>query len=308
MRLFPFVPLGLALLLAHSPAFSKTIVCINDDGTSDIRTAEGHYRSLLTIPPDEVHLGGSLTDCLDRAANGDRVIIIAHGLPGGFIWDGTAYGGFGPGTGAGVAPHPVPTGFGTRQNLKIRIVSCFSAADPDSTDTENDGPQISVTSSMDSVFATGSGSTCSGFLFNSQPGWEVVIQGATSDSQYQAMLDTLQSQDAWQSEPPESRPGANPNQRTAALAILQQFFPNKQINLNILYPDILDAPAPAPRASPSGVIGPDGTTACVVQPYLIGAPFSVPLASPQVLMMIAAGLGLAAWAALGRRARAGPRA
>jgi hypothetical protein len=233
-----------SLGLLSAAVHARTIVCVDGGNDEYVSMIEGYYRSLLA-PPDDIQVGTNLTDCLAKAADGDRIIIVAHGVRtngvagGGFHWAGTNYSGFGFGTGVpGMTPFPIPAGLRSRRNLTITIVSCWSSLDPDGA-----GGQVSVTLSLFVGLLAGQGNTVDGFNGLAQPGYGFAWRNGSA-AQQQAATTLLQTNRTWQANPPSNRPGANPNQQTAAQALVDQMFPTKGMQVRIRY----FAPAEVPGA------------------------------------------------------------
>lgn len=150
MKVWPLAAVALCLVRLAIPgeASAKVVVCISGGGGRYLNNAEGYYRQLFPVPPNVIHVGGNLTDCLGSVAEGDTLIVVTHGDQATFVWNGTRYAGFSGGHGAtgtgwpGRDPFPLPPNF-TAAGLNITVIftSCYSAVDPN-------GNPISLTSNV----------------------------------------------------------------------------------------------------------------------------------------------------------------
>ena len=129
----------LLLVIATAPqVMARTVICISGPNTDRyLNNAEGYYRQYY--PGATIQRGGNLTDCLNQVAAGDTLIIVAHGAPGLFNWNGTQYAGFsggrgatGTGVGGGLQPFPLPANFNAPGiNVRATVEMCFSSTAPE---------------------------------------------------------------------------------------------------------------------------------------------------------------------------------
>jgi hypothetical protein len=226
------VSVFMILCLLPAAGIAKLVICIDHDPAAEdgfLASAEGWARTLATVPPDVICLNGNIEDCLANLEDGDSLILIAHGLAdedgtdqgSEFRWGGNDYRGFG--TGPGEAP--VPEGFSDLENVWYRIVSCWSANDPDG----EGGTDESMVDKLGDAMGgpthehTGSGyvGVCAtrpfvrynipaGMSAEEQAAWEAAIAAC------------LDADTTWMNAPPTNRstPPPVPNQLTAAQAII----------------------------------------------------------------------------------------
>ena len=80
---------SLLLLAVGSSALAKKVICIDVQPGAQSRflnNHEGYERALGLGQNDVIHFDGDLAACLGMVANGDELVIIAHGAPGSFDW------------------------------------------------------------------------------------------------------------------------------------------------------------------------------------------------------------------------------
>jgi hypothetical protein len=218
-------------LAAHAaePPKPKRVVCITADNSSFANNIEGWERQQAArrgAPQTIFIIGGKIEDCLANVADGDTLVLIVHGgqsdgSPNGtFTWNidkdtKRTYDGFG----GGLQPAPVPNGFANLKNVSVVFDSCYSCAFPGPPDNRTLCDKI--LSAMNK--ANGNGNSCIGFLGVAYGGVSprlALKQGVKSTGQVKAALDCLTKDRTWASNPPANRPGANPNQVTAAQTIV----------------------------------------------------------------------------------------
>jgi hypothetical protein len=158
MRSKTLFTIGLIILsLLFCPTLSaKKVICIDDNGNANDGFLNGHegWERQEAGPDDVIVKGGSLTDCMAQLAEGDELVIVAHGVNGGegFNWGGQTYWGFGDGD----DEMPVPEGF-DELKIHIKFCSCWSARDPD-------GPGTDTPLTDKLKDKAGAGTTAEGFL------------------------------------------------------------------------------------------------------------------------------------------------
>jgi hypothetical protein len=248
-----FVAWSLLLsLLAPAAAFAKTVICIDARDERFCTCAEGYYRSKYPVPPNEIHVTKNLHDCLSHVADGDVVIVVAHGQNEANNWGGvfnfgdSTWAGFGPGGGSKVpvgsppAPgFPLTPTFLSRRNLIIKLVMCWSGFDPD-----QEGPRKSSVKSLEGAFPGGSGVTVTGFEGTAGFPVDPVITGGSADQRTKAK-DELRRRTDWLDNPPPNRPGATTTQKTKAQEIVDGMFPTKGMTVTgITYLDPVAGPPP----------------------------------------------------------------
>jgi hypothetical protein len=208
------------ILASASPVVAqKKVICIDNAGGAQSRflnNHEGYERALGIGPNGVVQIGGNLTDCLAMVANGDELVIIAHGAPGSFTFGGqnyTAFTAMGP-------PAPgellVPAGFANLMNVRVRFCSCFSMNDPP-------GPDTAMTAKiLNAMGGAGRGHNVTGFNGTSGTAPVPTLCLGTPAQRTMAAND-LNANLGWRQNAPANRPntggaGQPANQRTAAQA------------------------------------------------------------------------------------------
>jgi hypothetical protein len=210
---------------------AKKIVCIDDGGDAFLNAHEGWERQ--NADDDTViQVGGSLADCLAQLANGDQLVIVAHGFNGGegFIWGGQHYYGFGDGE----DEMPVPEGFDELTGIKVDFCSCWSNKDPDGAD----GDDTSLCSKIKD--ALGTGATAKGFtdLATTQACYKLIkADGAEpTKAEIKAAEDCLNNDPSWTQEPPYNRdPSPETNDQTAAQALIDGKIGAGKIIVSVFY-------------------------------------------------------------------------
>ena len=210
---------GTFLAATASVASAKKVICVDGCNTPYVNNHEGWARDQM-VAGDVIQVGGSLADCLAMLANGDQLIIIAHGsgVGTGFTWGGMTYTGFGNGANQGTNPYPVPAGFGMLMNITVDFCSCWSDRDPD-------GPTGNDRSLTDKIEdALGAGANANGFNDLATARVNYTVQGGTQ-ARVDAALMCLENDTSWMSNPPANRPNTGgmaqpPNQKSAAEAIV----------------------------------------------------------------------------------------
>jgi hypothetical protein len=245
-----FVAWSLLLsLLAPVAAHAKTVICIDDRDEKYCRSAEGYYRSQYPVPPNEIHVTKNLHDCLSHVADGDVVIIVAHGqneannFGGVFSFGDSTWAGFGAGSGVNVGappapPFKLPPTFLNRHNITIKLVMCWSGFDPDQA-----GPKKSSVKSLQDQFGGASGVTVTGYTGTADFPVLVDITGG-SPSQITEAKNELRRRNDWMENPPANRPGATTTQKTAAQSIVNGMFPSKTMTVTITYQAPVEGPPP----------------------------------------------------------------
>lgn len=209
---------AILLVAAHADlAYAKRVICIDGAGDAFLNNAEGYYRA-NPLPGDVISVGGNLTDCLAQVADGDQIVIVAHGGNNGatFTWGGMQYTGFGGGQGT----MPVPPGFNMLRRVDAQLVWCYSARDPD-----GDGPDRTFRQKMvDALGGPNSGNTAGGYLNAVIGRVSFGVRGGTR-AQQEAALKCLTDDPSWMNNPPVNRPGAQTTQQTAAQAEISNNCP-----------------------------------------------------------------------------------
>lgn len=204
-------------------ASAKTVYCISTSDDPDdqqyLYDMEGWARERAE-DGDVISIGGNLEDCVAQLEPGDTLIIIAHGTRQegggqegrGFEWNDEEVRGFGDG------PNqvPLPPELAELPDITIIIWACWSANDPDGT-----GDDTSMVEKMNE--AAGGRDVTSGSVgeveIRPRVSWTYPAglpqeQEAAYD---QAVSNCLAAANpSIESYPPANRPGANPNQQTAA--------------------------------------------------------------------------------------------
>jgi hypothetical protein len=224
----------LILCLLPVVGSAKLVICIDHDPAAEdgyLTSAEGYARTLATVPPDVICLDGKIEDCLANLVDGDSLILIAHGLTASdgtnqgraFKWGGHEYTGFGTGTGQA----PIPAGFANLDNIWFRIISCWSANDPDGEGEGN--PDVSMVDKLrDAMGGTGQGHSGHGYVGTARARASCTYQiptGLTGEAltAWKARIKAcLEADPSWSDAPPTNRsdPPPVPNQRTAAQAVI----------------------------------------------------------------------------------------
>ena len=216
----------LILCLLPATGLAKLVICIDHDPAAEdgyLASAEGYARTLATVPPDVICLDDGIQDCLANLEDGDSLILIAHGLGDGyaFEWGDQTYTGFGGGEGQA----PVPAGFAGLDNIWYRIVSCWSANDPDG---EGGTDKSLVDKLEDAMGGDDQGHQGHGYVGTARTHAEYTYQippGMTTEQEsiWEASIKAcLEADPSWGDAPPTNRsaPPPVPNQRTAAQAII----------------------------------------------------------------------------------------
>lgn len=198
-------------------AEARKLICIDSDPNDNgfLSNGEGWERQNLK-PGDEIHVGGSLDDCLKHAKNGDTIIIYCHGWGQGkgFKWGGTRYRGFGTGD----SLHPVPPGTDTLKNVHVVFTSCWSERDPD-----GEGPDKPVTDKLkDKMGPPSNGNSVEGFTNRVYSGCIPYIIIDTTKTDTATINNFMRNgNQAWQKFPPVNRdPPAQQNQKTKLQELL----------------------------------------------------------------------------------------
>lgn len=203
-----------ALIALSQAAIAKKVICVDGCNSAFVNNHEGYERANMAAG-DVIQVGGNLQDCLAMLANGDTLVIIAHGfgMGQGFIWGGAQYTGFGGGAGQ----HPVPAGFGALMMINVKFCSCWSAKDPDGA-----GANTPLTEKIrDAMGGAGNGHTVGGFTDLATSTVCYRVTGPNPD----LAIANLKANNAWMNNPPTNRPGAATTQQTAAQAQLNTRFP-----------------------------------------------------------------------------------
>lgn len=196
---------------------ARKLICIDSDPNDNgfLSNLEGWVRQNMN-DGDEIHIGGSLSDCLAKAKNGDTIIIGCHGwgTGKGFKWGGIRYRGFGTGD----SLHNVPPGFDTLKNVHVKFVSCWSERDPDGA-----GPDKSVTDKLkDKMGPQSNGNTVTGYtnrVFSGNSVSYTFDPQLTDTATINNFLRT--GNQSWQKLPPVNRkPPAQQNQKTRLQELL----------------------------------------------------------------------------------------
>lgn len=207
---------------------AKKVICIDDNGDANDGFLNGHegWERQEAGPDDVIIKGGTLTACMANLADGDTLVIVAHGNNEGegFEWGGMVYSEFGAGDGE----MPLPDGF-DGLDIHIKFCTCWSARDPDGPGVDN--PDTPLTDKLKD--AAGDSSTAEGFPDYSQPNLCVTwVNGNVA--QCKAANDALKKDPSWLDQPPHNRtPAPNPSDKSAAQAIVTAIDPT--ITLNIVY-------------------------------------------------------------------------
>ncbi len=198
-----------------SSAMAKTVALI-DNSYNDkfLNCGEGWVRA-TGLPDDNIQVGGSFTTGLGRLADGDSLIIVAHGTsPGSFVWAKTEYTDFGGAAGQ----MPVPAGFGARKNVTVRYVTCFSATAPT-------GGSSILSKLLTAMGGADNGDKGSGFAGIATTHVVTSFAGGNA-TQYAAAQDCIDAFGSpWVNNPPSNRPGTGgkgqpANQRSAGQALI----------------------------------------------------------------------------------------
>ena len=120
------------LFFSFGAEAQKIVVCVSSD--APVTEPEGFARKMassLSLSVD-IYPGVNLSDCLDHVVDGDFLLIVAHGLPGVFQWNGQIYDGFdGDQYQQGQNKITLPNNFNQLQGVQIFLSICDSATDPD---------------------------------------------------------------------------------------------------------------------------------------------------------------------------------
>jgi hypothetical protein len=282
------------------------------DGAPDLSSYEGFVSTQLTVPPDEVQVGGTLSDCMGKLAKGDQLIIIAHGFREdgpprklGFIWQGTRYSGFGSGPGQ----YPVPAAFADLNHVTVTVGSCWSAADPDGA-----GGQPPVTESLLGAMSQNAGNKVEGFTGAATNNTIVDVGNPERNSahQIQAARESLGAhQDYWRNRAPagnKRNPPPATDEQKRAKRFVDSLFAGKDIPVTIRYSPVRDTRRdPFDPQSVFTVTALDDTSNCPEVNVIFVTSGLVPGVSPLSLLMIGAFLVVAAYRGLRDRATHPPR-
>jgi hypothetical protein len=215
------------------------VICVDQGLVEDayLSNHEGWERANMA-PGDVIMVGGFLQDCLAMVADGDELVIISHGygMGAGFWWGGMVFTGFGPGPGQGGHPHPVPPGFDMLDHVQVRLCNCWSARDPD-----GGGPDRSLTMKVLDAMFTGpnNGNSSAGFQGTADAGMNIGIDAPNQEA-YDAADMCLTDNPGWVNNPPANRPGAMPNQQTAAQMIVDNCRGAAGVVVTIVYKQPVD--------------------------------------------------------------------
>jgi hypothetical protein len=149
------IPLWLASVATAQQARRWVIVDQRQDGDAGLgflSDAEGFERARaaqMGQPATTFQVGGNFTTFLGNVANGDELVIVAHGVIErnmdrsirrfGFAFGGTPFFRFG----GAMGEMPVPAGFANLTNVRVTFNTCFSARDPDGA-----GPETALTEKL----------------------------------------------------------------------------------------------------------------------------------------------------------------
>lgn len=247
MRLKVFLTWVLLILLSllTLSLSAKKVVCIAPDvpppaGASPndnvaINIAEGYHRSIAK-DDDEFHKCANLEDlksCIDSLDNGDKLVVIAHGVKGevGFIW--------GPDTVRSWADMEFNDDWENLQNIEVHLGMCYSTrehthSNPDkSGNTRRDifkplfGDSIKITGYNDIVFS----SAC-------------LRIDCTDPSLNQSQRDAIallaymlleKGQFNWMAYPPHNRPDVGYSMKQAALDYVNSKLAPYSVNIEVFF-------------------------------------------------------------------------
>ena len=191
-----------------------------------------------------------------------------------FTWGGVNYTGLGGGANQGTNPHPVPANFGSLMNVTVQFCTCWSARDPD-----GGGADRSLSDKIVDALnrRANSGNSASGFIGTADAG-----ATANLDAPNQVALDAagacLDADRSWANHLPANRPGADPNQQTAAQAIVDACAHAADTTVTIKYSAPVDggAAAGSGAAFQLGCVCPTTPPGCGLASFFIGGPAVIP--------------------------------
>lgn len=223
ISLFLLNGVAIGSVAAETPQ-AKRVVCITGDGSGYSNNIEGYERILAKNaekdkkqPQSTIKVGGKIKECLAEVANGDTLVMVAHGHKGGFTWNDDketkkAYDTF--------AEVPLPNGFDKLTNVSVIFDACYSCT----------GGAIPAQVCMcDSLLKEMSQKKDNG---NSCVGFKDVVDGSSlpnlsmkkgvkrDQEEIKAGYACIRADQSWMNLPPSNRPGAEQNQKTAAQAIV----------------------------------------------------------------------------------------
>lgn len=241
----------LASLILNIPfSEAKTIVCIappsNAPGDGTLNSMEGYERSRMK-PGDVISTCQNpgkqcLQDCINQVQSGDELVIVAHGLSdgSGFVWGGDTirhfqYGDEGLGNGDTLF---LNTNLILAENVKLVLSSCFSGlGDP------------SVANKLGEMFGSLSGTTSYRETVFISACLKITAIPPT-DPAYADFIALLawwileKGSFDWTRFPPPNRPGADPNQQTAAQNYINAFLAPNQVRVEVFYKPPYEATEP----------------------------------------------------------------
>ena len=225
----------LIVLALSYDASAKKVICVDGAGDGYLNNHEGWERQNMQ-PGDIIQVGGNLTDCMAQLMDGDELVIIAHGnnRGTGFKWGGMIYTGFG----AGPGKMPVPPNFAGLDGVTVHFCSCWSKRDPDGTGTDTP-----LTEKIKDAMG-GTGNTADGFQNLAEAGVcaSFTCIPGVKKSEVEKAEKALENSN-WADNPPANRPGANPNQQTAAQAAVDAAIGPGKCTVTITYKppqDVID--------------------------------------------------------------------